>query len=187
MRHPEKLKKALLDHLKDAGIAFSQVQDESMRERAVAKFSFDPGTPACILCGTFTDRVKELICIAHEAGHVMVHKEMNREETRNYICTMFAANKMGLGKIAPFAQAFVLETEARSSARGMALLRKIGIADGDLSTVRKLMSQWYASYEKQCEEAIVKNVRKKIMLDRNPAIVWEAIQEYSAPSVLNIQ
>ena len=137
----------------------------------MAKFSFDPETPACILCGTFTDGVREIISIAHEAGHVMVHKKMNREKMRDYICTIFAANRMGIGKIAPFAQAFILETEAKASARGLDLLQKIGIGDGNLKIVRNLMSRWYATYEQQCPDDVVKKAREKIMQDKNPAIV----------------
>ena len=76
---------ALLNYLDEVNILFTRVSDESMRDKAVAKFTFDLASPACILCGDFQDGMRELTSIAHEAGHVMIHQNMNREETRNYI------------------------------------------------------------------------------------------------------
>jgi len=171
MKDLKKLKKTLFRYLKENEIQFSQILDNSMQNRAVAKFSFDLGSPACILCGPFRDEAKELTSIAHEAGHVVIHNKMTREELRNYVCTMFAANKLGVGKIAPLAQAFILETEATASAKGLDILQKIGVEDGDLRTVKEMMSQWYATYEKQCQDDVVKNAREKIIQDKNPAFV----------------
>lgn len=171
MKDLKKLKKTLFRYLKENEIQFSQIFDDSMQNRAVAKFSFDLGSPACILCGPFRDEAKELTSIAHEAGHVVVHKKMTREELRNYVCTMFAANKLGVGKIAPLAQSFILETEAKASAKGLDILQKIGIGDGDLRIVKEMMSQWYATYEKQCQDDVVKMAREKIIQDKNPAFV----------------
>jgi len=168
MKDYDKLKRMLLLYLEENNIPFSQVHDNVMRDRAVAEFSFDLGSPASILCGFFGDRTKELISIAHEAGHVLVHQKMDREEIRNYICTMFAANKMGIAKIAPLAQAFILEIEAKASANGLVILQKIGIGDGDLGIVKALMSQWYATYEKQCPDYVVKKVREKVVKNKNP-------------------
>jgi hypothetical protein len=171
---------ALLDYLNEVGILFSRVFDESMRDKAVAKFTFDLASPACILFGDFQDEMRELTSIAHEAGHVMIHEKMNREETRNYICTMFAANKMGVGKIAPAAQEYVLRVEAEASAKGLAILQKVGINDGELQAVKNMMSRWYGSYENQCSEDAVKKVREKIMNDKNPAL--EMLKSLPLPS-----
>ena len=167
----EKLKETLLRYLEENKIPFSHVSDETMKDRAVAKFSLDLGSTACILCGPFQDRAKELICIAHEAGHVMIHKKMDKDETRNYVCTMFAANKIGVEKIAPAAQAFVLEIEAEASAKGLDILKRIGIGDGDLGIVKEMMSRWYATYERLCRKDIVNKVREKIMQHKNPALL----------------
>lgn len=162
---------ALLDYLDEANILFSRVSDDSMSDKAVAKFTFDLVSPACILCGNFQDRIRELTSIAHEAGHVMIHRNMNREETRNYVCTMFAVNKMGLGRIGLTTQEYILEVEAEASAKGLAILKKIGINDGELEAVKNMMSRWYASYENECREDVVKKVREKIVNDKNPALV----------------
>ena len=161
----------LLDYLDEANILFSRVSRDSMGDKAVAKFTFDLASPACILCGNFQDRIKELTSIAHEAGHVMIHRSMNREETRNYVCTMFAVNKMGVGRIAPTAQEYILEVEAEASAKGLAILKKIGVNNGELEAAKEMMSRWYASYENQCRKDVVKKVREKIMNDKNPALV----------------
>jgi hypothetical protein len=167
----ERLKEVLFCYLMENEIPFSRSYDDSMKERAVAKFSFDPGSPASILCGSFRDGAKELISIAHEAGHVMVHKKMNREENRNFVCTMFAANKMGVRRIAPFAQAIILETEAKASAKGLDILQRIGIEDGDLRIVKEMMSRWYTTYEKQCQDNVVKEIRKRVLKEKNPVFV----------------
>ena len=161
----------LLDYLDEANILFSRVSDDSMSDKAVAKFTFDLASPACILCGNFQDRIRELTSIAHEAGHVVIHRNMNREETRNYVCTMFAVNKMGVGRIALTAQEYILEVEAEASAKGLAILKKIGIDDGELEAVKDMMSRWYASYENECRKDVVKKVREKIVNDKNPTLV----------------
>jgi len=161
----------LLDYLNEANILFSRVSGDTMSDKAVAKFTFDLASPACILCGNFQDRIKELASIAHEAGHVMIYRNMNREATRNYVCTMFAVNKMGVGRIAPTVQEYILELEAEASAKGLAILKKIGINDGELEAAKNMMSRWYASYENQCWKDVVERVRQKIMNDRNPALV----------------
>ncbi len=171
MKDFKKLKQTLFRYLNENKIPFSRVSDDSMEDRAVAKFSFDLGSPACILSGPFRDGAKELTSIAHEAGHVIIHNSMNREETRNYVCTMFAANKMGVGKIAPFAQAFILEIEATASAKGLDILQNIGIGDRDLRIVKALMSRWYATYEKQCQGDVVKTAWKKIIEKKNPVFI----------------
>ena len=161
----------LLNYLDEANILFSRVSDDSMSDKAVAKFTFDLASPACILCGNFQDRIRELTSIAHEAGHVVIHRNMNREETRNYVCTMFAVNKMGVGRIALTAQEYILEVEAEASAKGLAILKKIGINDGELEAVKDMMSSWYASYENECRKDVVKKVREKIVNDKNPALL----------------
>ncbi len=171
MKDPDLKLKALLEYLNEADILFSRVTEASMKDRAVAKFTFELGSPASILCGRFQDRTIELTSIAHEAGHVMIHRKMNREETRNYVCTMFAANKMGINKIAPTAQESVLEIEAEASARGVDILTKVGIEQGELGLVKEILSRWYASYENQCREDVVKKVRAQIIQDKNPAIL----------------
>ncbi len=159
----------LLDYLDKADIRFTRVSDRSMKNRAVAKFTFELGMPASILCGRFQDKTVELTSIAHEAGHVMIHRKMNRDETRNYVCTMFAANKMGVNKIAPAAQESILEIEAEASRRGLDILKKVGPEHGEHGRVKTIMSRWYASYENQCREEVVKKVRAQMVQDKNPA------------------
>ncbi len=170
VKDPDIKLQELLKYLDEADILFSRVPEDSMKNRAVAKFTFELGFPASILCGQFQDRTIELTSIAHEAGHVIIHRKMNREETRNYVCTMFAANKMGVNKIAPAAQECVLEVEAEASARGMDILKKVGIKQGELRLVKEIMSRWYESYEKQCLEGVVKKVRAQIIQNKNPAL-----------------
>ncbi len=147
----------------------TRVSRDSMKDKAIAEFSFDLSAPACILCGHFQDKTKELISIAHEAGHVMVYKKMNREKTRDYLCTMFAANKMGVNKISQSGQEVILEVEAEASATGLDILKEIGLEDGDLRFVKKMMSQWYATYEESCREDVAKKVREKLINDKNPS------------------
>ena len=177
MKNFERLKEVLFCYLMENEIPFSRISDDSMKERAVVKFSFDPGSPACILCGSFRDGARELTSIAHEAGHVMIQKKMNREETRNYVCTMFAANKMGVGRIAPFAQAVILEIEAKASAKGLDILQKVGIKDGDLRFVKEMMSRWYATYEKQCRDDVVKEARKRVLEEKTLFLFNEALPQ----------
>ncbi len=169
VKDPDIKLKELLEYLDEANILFSRVSEDSMKDKAVAKFTFELSSPASILCGSFQDRTVELTSIAHEAGHVMIHRKMNREATRNYVCIMFAANKMGVSKIAPIAQEFILEVEAEASARGVGILTKVGIEQGELRPVKKIMSRWYASYENQCRENVVKKVRAQIIQGKNPA------------------
>jgi hypothetical protein len=96
---------------------------------------------------------------------------MTRAELREYVCTMFAANKLGVGNIAPPAQAFILEIEAQASAKGLDILQKIGIGDGDRRIVKEMMSRWYETYEKQCQNDVVKKAREMIIRDKNPAFI----------------
>jgi len=170
VKDPDLKLKGLLEYLDEADILFARASESSMKDRAVAKFTFELGSSASILCGRFQDRTIELISIAHEAGHVMIHRKMSREEVRNYVCTMFAANKMGIHKIAPVAQECILEIEAEASAKGVGILKKVGMKQGELRLVEKTMSRWYASYENQCREDVVKKVRAQIIQEKNPAL-----------------
>ena len=75
----------------------------------------------------------------------------------------------GAGRIASIAQEYILQVEAEASAKGLAILKEIGIHDGELHVVKEMMSRWYVSYENQCSEDVVKKVREKIVNDKNPA------------------
>lgn len=162
---------ALLDYLDGAEILISRTDGGSMSDRAVARFTFDLGLPATILCGHFQERIKELVAIAHEAGHVLIYRKMNREEKRNYVCTMFAVNKMGVNRIAPSAQEHILTLEAEASAKGLDILKSIGLKDGELDDARALMSRWYSSYENQCLDDVVIKVREQMSKEGNPALI----------------
>ncbi|SPD73343.1 hypothetical protein PITCH_A1800029 [uncultured Desulfobacterium sp.] len=159
---------SLLGHLKDIGIILLRVDDNSMMNKALAKFSFDLSSTASIVCGDFNDGLKELTSIAHEAGHVLIHKKMSRDETRDYVCIMFVINKLGVDKISPEAQEFILKVEAEASRKGFQLLTNIGVQDGELLTIKQMMKRWYASYECMCHEKAVSGAREKILTDNNP-------------------
>ena len=163
--------RALLGHLKDIGIMLVRVNDNSMTNKALAKFSFDLGSPASIICGHFNDGLKELTSIAHEAGHVLIHKKMNRDETRDYVCIMFVVNKLGVDKVSPAAQEIILKVEAEASKKGLQILKNIGVQDGDLLTVRQMMKKWYASYEAMCQEEAVNRAWKNISRENNPVFL----------------
>ena len=171
MEHIHLKIQSLLDYLGTDQILFSRVDGDSMRDRAVARFTFDLGLPASILCGHFQDGINELVAIAHEAGHVMIHRNMDREEKRDYVCTMFAVNKMGVNQIGQAAQEHVLTLEAEASAKGLEILKNIGLKHEDLDKVKELMSKWYATYENQCLENVVLKVREQIEKEGNPALI----------------
>ena len=162
---------ALLDHLKDIGIMLVRVNDNSMTNKALAKFSFDLRSQASIVCGCFSDGLKELTSIAHEAGHVLIHKKMNRDETRDYVCIMFVVNKLGVDKVSPAAQEIILKMEAEASNKGFQILKNIGVQDGDLLAVKQMMKKWYASYEAMCQEEAVNWAWEKILRENNPVFL----------------
>ncbi len=166
MTDPERQRRLLLRHLKEQGIRFSRVSSDKLNEKAVVEFSLNHGISPCILCGPIKDGVREITSIAHEAGHVLAYNEMSREDARLYLCSMFASHKMGLSKLSPLAQGFVLKVESEASANGLYLLRAIGVNEEDLTIVKKLMSRWYASYEKLCHEDVIKKIRKEIIKDK---------------------
>jgi hypothetical protein len=163
--------RALLGHLKDIGIMLVRVNDNSMTNKALAKFSFDLRSPASIVCGYFSDGLKELTSIAHEAGHVLIHKKMNRDETRDYVCIMFAVNKLGVDNISPSAQKFILEVEAEASKKGLQILKKIGVQDRDLLPVKQMMQRWYSTYERMCQAEAVNGAWENILKNNNPVFL----------------
>jgi hypothetical protein len=167
--------RVLLNYLEESEVLFTRVSSDSMKDKAVAEFSFDLSAPACIMCGHFQDKTKELISIAHEFGHVMIYKKMNREKTRDYLCTMFAANKMGANKISLSGQEVILEVEAEASVNALDILKDIGLEDGDLSAVKKMMSLWYATYEKSCWKDVAKKVREKLIKDKNYSFLLKGL------------
>jgi len=141
MNNIDRLHHLLLSYLEEEGIRLLQVSKDHMKGKAVVKFHFGLKTAPCILCGPFQDRAREIVCIAHESGHVMTYKEMSREESRTYLCTMFAAHGIGLDKISPNGQEFILGVEARASVSGFNILKEIGVAPHDLKRVTKLLAQ----------------------------------------------
>lgn len=167
MKQPQKIRESLFRILTDEGIEIVQVSKDGLRQRAVVEFSFNLGIPPTILCGSFRDKVREVVSIAHEAGHIIAYREMNREEARTYLCTMFASHGIGLEKISPAGQEFILDVEANASATGIRILMETGVDKEDLKIVKELMSNWYASYEKLCQKEVVRKVRKKIIENEN--------------------
>ncbi|MBW2338922.1 MAG: hypothetical protein JRF50_01040 [Deltaproteobacteria bacterium] len=67
-----------------------------------------------VFCGTFGDQTREIISIAHEAGHILTYQEMDREESRTYLCSTFAAHGIGLNKISPAGQESMLTVEIKA-------------------------------------------------------------------------
>jgi len=171
MKASQKILRSLLNYLKESGIQFSRVSSDKMNDRAVAEFSFDLQNPPCILCGPFQDKTKEIISIAHEAGHVMIYRKMNREQVRAYLCAMFAAHGIGLAGISPAGQKFILLVEAEASAKGSAILKEVGVTHEDLVTVKKLMARWYATYERLCRKDVVIKMREKNLNNEDTAFV----------------
>ncbi len=171
MKNAQRVREALLGYLSEKGIQFSQVSRDELEGKAVVEFPFDLGVPPSILWGSFKDKTREIISVAHEAGHVMVYKEMNRDEARTYLCTMFASHGIGLEKISPAGQEFILDVEANASATGIRILKETGVDKEDLKIVKELMSNWYASYEKLCQKEVARKVRKKIIENENTAFL----------------
>jgi len=179
MKNVQRLRESLLSYLSEKGIQISQVSKDELKGKAVVEFSFNLGVPPSILWGVFKDKTREIISVAHEAGHVMAYQRMNREEARTYLCSMFAAHGIGLEKISPSGQEFILGIEADASACGIRILKETGVDDEDLKTVKELMSEWYASYEKLCQKEVVKKVREKIIENKNTTFLvshqgWQA-------------
>jgi hypothetical protein len=171
MENTQGLRQSLFSYLTEKGIQFSRVISDGMIEKAVAKFSFDSRVTPCILYGPFQDKRKEIISIAHEAGHVTIYKKMSKEKVRTYLCSMFAAYGIGLSKISSTGQEFILTVEAEASIDGLFILKEVGVVHNDLKMVAKLMNQWYATYEALCQKDVVKKVREKIIKERNAAFL----------------
>ena len=171
MKNAQRVREALLDYLAKEGIQFSQVSRDELKGKAVVEFAFDLGAPPSILWGPFKDKIREITSVAHEAGHVMVYKEMNRDEARTYLCTMFASHGIGLEKISPAGQEFMLHVEAKAYTNGIRILKEVGVDREDLKFAKELMSKWYATYEMLCQKEVVSKVRKKIIEDNNTAFL----------------
>jgi hypothetical protein len=163
MKNFPKIRQSLFSYLREKEIPFSWVVDHEMKDRAVAKFSFDLRTAPSILYGLYEDKAKEIISIAHEAGHVMTYQKMNRENMRLYLCAMLAANGVGLGRISHTAQECILNVEACSSLNGLSILEEIGVTHTDLDTSANVMAKWYATYEALCHLDVVIKVRDVIL------------------------
>lgn len=171
MKRVQKVRESLLSYLSQREIPYSQVSRDELRDKAVVEFSFNLGASPSILWGPFQDEIREIASVAHEAGHVILYKEMNREEMRTYLCTMFAAQGIGLDKISPTGQEFILSIEADASAKGFGILKETGATHEDLGAVKRLLSKFYTSYEKLCHEYVATKVRGKIIEDENTAFL----------------
>lgn len=163
MKNPQKILQALLSCLEELRIRYYWISDDGMKDKAVAAFSLDLHGHPCILCGTFSDPTREIISIVHEAGHVMIYRELDREESRAYICSIFAAQGIGINRISPDGQECILMIEARASVKGLDLLNRMALSDEELEIVKRSLSKWYTSYEKHCHEEVVRKVRERIM------------------------
>jgi hypothetical protein len=182
MKNAQRVRESLLGYLAEKGIQFSQVSRDELQGKAVVEFAFNLGVPPSILWGSFRDKTREIISVAHEAGHVMLYKKMNRDEARTYLCTMFASHGIGLDKISPTGQEFILGVEAEASANGIRILKETGVDEEDLRTVKELMSKWYASYEKLCQKEVVKKVREKIIENKDTTfLVSDQAQQLTGP------
>jgi hypothetical protein len=84
---------------------------------------------------------------------------------------MFAAHGIGLDKISPNGQEFILGVEARASVSGFNILKEIGVAPHDLKRVTKLLAQWFATYEALCQKNVVKKFRDGIINDKSAAFL----------------
>lgn len=124
---------SLLSYLSEKCIQFSQVSKDELKDKAVVEFSFNLGVPLSILWGVFKDKTREIISVAHEAGHVMEYQRMNREKARTYLCTMFAAHGIRLEKISPSGQEFILGIEGDASANGIRILKETGVDFEDVT------------------------------------------------------
>lgn len=171
MKNVQRVRDSLLKHLSDNGIQFSQISRDELKGKAVVEFAFNLGVPPSILWGTFKDVIKEVISVAHEAGHVTVYNKMSRQDAVNYLCTMFAAHGIGLEKISLIGQECILDVEAEASATGIRILMETGVDNEDLEIVKAMMSEWYAGYEKLCHKEVVKKVREKMLESENMAFL----------------
>jgi transcription elongation factor GreA-like protein len=171
MKNSQKILKSLLNYLRETGIHFSWVSDDGMKDKAVTSFSLDLKISPCILCGTFSDQTREIISIAHEAGHILAYQEMDREESRTYLCSTFAGHRIGLNKISPAGQESMLTVEIKASVKGLDILNKIVLTNEELNLAKKSMSQWYSTYEKLCEKDVVTKVRETIMKHKYAAFL----------------
>ncbi|MDY7035669.1 MAG: hypothetical protein SV375_05835 [Thermodesulfobacteriota bacterium] len=157
------IRQSLLDYLYRKGILSFFDPSDDMKEKAVVKFAFDVRANPCILYGSYHNRSKEVITIAHEAGHITLYKEMTREETRTYLCSMFASQGVGLSNISAAGQECILLAEAGASMNGYNILKEIGMRAEDLEKVTTMMTKWYTTYESLCKKKVVMKVREKIL------------------------
>jgi hypothetical protein len=171
MKSVQKVRESLLSYLSQKEIQYAQVSRDELRDKAVVEFSFNLGASPFVLLGPFQDGIREIASVAHEAGHVILYKEMNREEMRTYLCTMFAAQGIGLDKVSPTGQEFILNIEAEASAKGFDILKEAGVSKEDLGPVKEFLCQFYASYEKLCHEYVATKVREKIIEDEDAAFL----------------
>jgi hypothetical protein len=180
-----KTKLDLLNFLTENDIRFCEVLTEEMKEKAVVQFSFDEGLTPCILYGRFHDRIREVVSIAHEAGHVLTYKGMNRDETRTYLCAMLAVQGVGLKGISLNGQEFILSAEAKASSNGKKILETIGVGEDDIGVVTGMMARWYATYEALCEKEVVERVRERIIRDRKASFLFSLDHDETLPGYLD--
>ena len=171
MKNSQKILRSLINYLKESGIRFSRVSRDGLKDKAAAEFFLDLRASPGVISGSFRDRRKEIISIAHEAGHIIAYRKMNREESLNYLCAIFAAQGIGLGRISPTGQELVLFMEATASVRGIGILRQMNIDSAELEIVKGLLSDWYGTYEKLCRKEVIKKVREEIIEDKNTAFL----------------
>jgi len=167
----EKISRRLFSFLEEQGIRFSQASRDELKDRAVVEFSFNFLVAPFILFGPFQDTTRKIISIAHEAGHVMIYNKMDREEARDYLCTMFVAHAIGLDEVSSKGQKLVLQVEAEASASGLRLLREVGVEEKDLGTVKDMMSRWYTTYEVLCNPNVVKKTKNRILRDEKASFL----------------
>lgn len=174
MDNLNQLRQSLMEYLRTNHISFCHTLDDGMKDRAVVEFSFDFEKKPCIHFGSFDDKVREVVSIAHEAGHVIIYQKMKTEEVMNYLCTMFASQWIGLNNVSSSGQECMLMVEARASEQGLSVLDEIGMLDNDLKKVAEIMKKWYRTYETLCLKKVVEKVRMHVLI-KNRADSWNMV------------
>ena len=177
MKNSQNILQSLLHYLEESGVQFFRVFKNEMEDKALAKFSLDLKFSPCILCGSFQDRTKEIISIAHEAGHIMIYRKMTRDESLIYLCAIFVAHGIGLGKVSPKGQEAVLLGEAKASYMGFRILHKMGMNNEELGIAKRFLSKWYRTYEELCQEDVMIRVREKIINDKNSTFLLFPLED----------
>jgi hypothetical protein len=152
------LKEELLGYMKKEEIVFQQVDDGRMEGISYGRLSLDASQPSVVIFGQFDDPCWEVVTIAHEVGHILNFREMERDEARDFFCTMLVAPSLGLGRISGGGQRLTLHSEVLASLKGLEVLKKIGISDEGLEGAWAMMTRLSESYWSKCERAVVDEV-----------------------------